>query len=182
MNIEKKKFPVLETERLYLRQIQLSDAKYLYDIFSDDDVMKYYGMYAFKTYDQALVLAEKFSESFPKGNTIRWGIVLKETDELIGTCGFHNIFKSFSRAEIGYEIGRKFWRNGYGKEAVLKIMDFGYNHEKYHRIEALVYPENQKSFDMLVKLGFEKEGLLRSYAYFREKHEDLIILSKIKDL
>lgn len=179
MNSTDLKFPEIETKRLYLRQIQLSDAKQLYEIFSDEAVMKFYGMYAFSSFEQALVLAEKFSESYRKVNSIRWGIVLKDTDELIGTCGFHNIFDGYARAEIGYEIGQNYWRKGYAKEAVLAIMDFGYNQKKYHRIEALVYPENKKSLDMLLKLGFEQEGLLRSYAYFRKKYEDLIILSKI---
>jgi len=180
LKIKKKEFPIIETDRLILRLIKNKDSKDLFSILSSENITKYYGMFPMKELSEAGKLISKFENSFREDKSIRWGIELKNSEQIIGTCGFHNWNKRHFRAEIGYELGEQFWKNGYATEAVLAIIDYGFKNMELARIEAITYPENEASKNMLIKLGFEYEGLLKKYAYFIEKHQDLEMFSICK--
>lgn len=180
-NVNEKKFPVIETDRLLLRDLKTSDNKSIFDIFSSEIIMKYYGMNPIKSTDEAEKLINNLNKSYNENKVIRWGIVLKEENILIGTCGFHSWNKSNSRVEIGYELSRNYWNKGYATEVISSIIDYGFNELNLHRIQALVNPENKTSHHLLLKLGFEKEGTLKDYGYLNEKYYDLIMYSLIKD-
>jgi ribosomal-protein-alanine N-acetyltransferase len=173
-------FPVLAAKRLILRQITFDDVSSLFDIYSSEEVTKYYGIFAITDIQQIYNLISSFNKGFDNSTSIRWGIELRETKEIIGTCGFHNWHKGFSRAEIGYEINKKYWGRGYAAEAINAMAYFGFNYMKLNRIEALTYPENEASAKVLAKNGFKQEGILREYAYFREKYQDLVMHSLLK--
>jgi ribosomal-protein-alanine N-acetyltransferase len=72
------------------------------------------------------------------------------------------------------------WGKGYMKEALKAIIDYGYEVMNLHRIEAVVYPENKTSIKSLINLGFNREGLLQEYAFFRNIYQDLIMFSLLK--
>lgn len=57
---------------------------------------------------------------------------------------------------------------------------FGSKEMNLNRIEALVYPDNFASLELLKKIGFKQEGLLREYAFFKGEFRDLIMLSLLK--
>ena len=171
------KFPVIETDRLILREIKANDRIELFKIFSSEAVMKYYGMFPYNSIEEADILISRFSKAFDENKSIRWGIELKSEKVLIGTCGFHNWNKTHRRVEIGYELYNKYWRKGYITEAISEILKFGFEAMEVNRIEALVYPENIPSQISLEKLNFSKEGILKEYCIFRDKKQDLIMYS-----
>lgn len=174
-------FPVIETERLRLRFITEKDLEEMFSIYSSEEVVKYWRIYPINDISIVESMIEKFKGSFELDMGIRWGIELKSTIKLIGICGYHNWNKKHFRAEIGYELGNEFWGKGYAKESISSIIKYGFDEMNLERIEALVYPENETSENMLNKLGFLHEGYLRKYAYFRDKHQDLNMFSLIKD-
>ena len=174
-------FPLLETERLFLRELNLADSHELLEIFASENVMKWYGMFPIDSIESAVKILETLKNTFPEGRGIRWAVVHKESGKLIGTCGFHNHNIMSRRAEIGYELNEAFWNQGYATEAIREMVAFGQNHMNLHRIEALVYPENIASKKALMALGFEEEGLLRGYAYFRNRYQDLQMFSLINE-
>ena len=173
-------FPIIETERLLLRSIEMEDTISIFHIFSNEEVMKYYGQFPMKFIEEAENLIKMFNENFQNGKGIRWGILLKEENRIIGTCGYHNWNKRHLRAEIGYELSMDSWGRGYMKEALKAIIDYGYEAMDLNRIEAVVYPENKASIKSLINLGFNKEGLLQEYAFFRNTYQDLIMFSLLK--
>lgn len=69
------------------------------------------------------------------------------------------------RAEIGYEIIPAHWRNGFASEAVSEVVSYGFAALGLTRIGAVVFTENEASNRLLVKMGFQKEGVLRQYMY-----------------
>ncbi|OZM56526.1 hypothetical protein CIB95_12200 [Lottiidibacillus patelloidae] len=156
-----KEFPIIETERLLLRKIEQHDAHAIYSYFSDDDVTRNYGMSTFTTIEQAEKLILAFDMMTLENKGIRWGIVRKDTNELIGSGGFHNVSGPYKRCEIGYEIAKKHWRQGFATEALHAMLSYGFM--TYNRIGAIVLPENNASSLLLEKNGFMREGLLRNY-------------------
>ena len=178
--IEVDEFPVLETDRLILRQVTNDDAKSLLTYFSDTDVMKYYGLEPFKSIDDVLDEISWYKSLFEKGTGIRWGISLKGSDKIIGSCGFFNRAVEHSRTEIGYELSKEYWGKGIAGEALESVVKYGFQNLQLERIEALVEPANLASLKLLDKIGFEKEGLLRHYEFTCGKFDDLYIYSILK--
>ncbi|WP_191566602.1 GNAT family N-acetyltransferase [Metabacillus idriensis] len=174
-------FPEIETERLRLRNIEQKDAQSIFQYFSQQEVTKFYGMDSFKTIEDAENLIHSFQLGFQSNKMIRWGIALKDTDELIGTCGFHSISKKYKRAEVGYEVSNQQWGKGFVQEALKAIFTFGFQDMGFIRIGAVVMIENKPSRKVLEKLGFNEEGILRNYIIQNEIPYDVIMHSLLKE-
>lgn len=181
MNYTNEKFPELITNRLILRQISIEDAPALFHIWSDCEVTKYLNIKAFTTITQASEMIELLNQLAVEQNAIRWTIFLKKTNHPIGSCGYNTWIKEEGyRGEIGYDLDRKYWRQGIMSEALHALIEFGFNTMGFNRIEALVEPENTPSSKLLKKIGFCEEGLLRDYQFSKEKFTDLAIYSLLK--
>lgn len=173
-------FPILETERLLLREITQKDADDIFTYLSNNDVTRYYGQETLEYREQAKEFVTFFSKNYIEKRGIRWGIERKDAKGLIGTIGFNAWSTKHRRAEIGYEINPAYWRRGYASEALSKILSYGFNSLHLNRIGAVVFPENVASNNLLLKVGFQKEGLLRDYIYQNDVSHDTYVYSIIK--
>ncbi|MGQ3479133.1 GNAT family N-acetyltransferase [Paenibacillus sp. TY11] len=174
-------FPVLETERLRLRQLTLGDAEDVFAYFSRDEVTKYYDLESFTEVEQAEKFIRSMLTRYEKQEGFRWGITLKEAPErIVGTIGFHNWHKEHSRIEIGYELAPEYWRQGLMTEAVKVVVDYGFHLPQVHRIEAFIDPDNEGSRRLLLKSGFTKEGHLRDYFYEKGQFVDAVIFGYLR--
>lgn len=173
-------FPVLETERLILRQLRLEDAADLYHYFSTDAVTAFYDLDSFTELIQAEDLIKNWSDRFNNDLGIRWGITLKSEDRIIGTCGYFNWAKKHFKAEIGYELAPEYWNQGYMSEAVESVIRFGFKEFELNRIQALIHPNNVNSRKLLEKTRFTEEGLLNEYYFKKNRFVDAVIFSRLK--
>ena len=94
-------FPTLETERLRLIEINETHTERFFEIMSKDEVTRYYGMSSFKNTEEANKIIESFRLTFNNKRGIRWGIVLKETGEFVGTAGLNNLATWSKKAKVG---------------------------------------------------------------------------------
>jgi len=173
-------FPILETERLILRELTLEDTRSIFHCFSHKEVTRYYGQEPFTEFKQAEKLITLFSKNFTEKRGIRWGIERKGTKGIIGTVGFNVWSPTHKRAEIGYEIHPDYWRKGYTLEAVTKVISYGFNDMGLTRIGAVVFLENEASNQLLMKIGFQQEGIFRDYMYQNGEAYDTLIYSILK--
>ena len=88
-------------------------------------------------------------------------VELTETATVIGTCVLFKIDEGSKRAEIGYALGKAFWRKGYMHEALSALVDYAFRVLELHRLEAEIDPRNDGSAQSLRRLGFKLEGTLR---------------------
>ncbi|MEZ4594949.1 MAG: GNAT family protein [Chloroflexota bacterium] len=176
-------FPQLETERLLLREYHLdeTDQMALFRIFSDSRVTRYYNLKTFTDPDEALHLLHKRHDRFWQGRGIRWAIVPKGHDELIGSCGFNALNYKTKVGELGYELARPYWQRGIMSEAVGAIVAYGFHHLPLKRIEAWVMPQNRASANLLLKLGFQSEGILEKKGYWQGRFHDLELFSLLAE-
>lgn len=174
-------FPRLETDRLVLREISRDDAEGIFACFSNENVTRYYGHETLNNLEQAEAFVEFFANSYKEKKGIRWGIERKGIQGIIGTIGFNAWSPKHKRAEIGYEIQPKQWRKGFISEAVLKVIQYGFDELGLTRIGAVVFTENEASNQLLSKVGFQKEGILRNYMYQNEKAYDTYVYSLIRN-
>jgi len=177
-------FPVLETTRLILDKLAEEDSKSLFELFSDSSVVEYYDLEAFTELSQASNLINFFNVRFKDNAGIRWAIRLKETNQLIGTCGFNTWSPKMKNAVIGYDLLPKFWGHGYTTEAVSMIIKSafmgGLPCGELNRIQGDTVPGNSASEALLLKVGFKEEGIRRQSGYWKNQFHDLKCFGLIK--
>ncbi|WP_026566512.1 GNAT family N-acetyltransferase [Bacillus sp. UNC41MFS5] len=173
-------FPILETKRLKLIEITHQHVDYIYEILSLEEVTRFYGTNRFTLPVEASRLIDMFHKNFVDKRGIRWGIKLKENQRFIGTVGLNGLHLKNKRAEIGYELHPVYWRKGLISEAINEVIRFSFQQLDLYRIGAVVYPENEASINLLMKIGFTNEGILRGYINQNEQFHDTYVLSLLK--
>lgn len=174
-------FPIIETDRLILREIVTDDAQGIFACFSNELVTRYYGQDTLHDIDQATAFVSHFSKIYRDKRGIRWGIERKGSKGIIGTIGFNNWSPKHKKAEIGYELHPDHWKKGYVSEAVQAVCSHGFHQLDLNRIGAVVFIENEASSRLLVKLGFQKEGVLQKFLVQNGVAHDVIMYSLLKD-
>lgn len=146
--------------RLHFRDLTTKDTSALIEIYSDVEAMKFRANPPVLSTEDALIMIQQAEQEGKQFTSKRWGLVLKETKELIGTFVL-NYDKAQPICTIGYSIGKKFWHKGYGKElleAMLKEVKSTatllWKQAKNSTIKAYVHPQNIASIAILEKQHF----------------------------
>lgn len=174
------RFPELQTDRLRLRESRPEDAEAIFRALSQSEVCRFYNLSPLTSMDEAAAIVERRAEGFRQKQRLRWAIARQEDDLVIGSCGFVHWVPQAARAEIGYELGTEWQGQGLMREALAAMLDFGFEHMRLHRVEALVMPANAPSHRLLRHLGFGEEGLLREHGFWKDHFHDLVMLSLLK--
>jgi ribosomal-protein-alanine N-acetyltransferase len=163
--------PELATGRLRLRAPVPGDAAALLDVLGDPEVTRYHNVPTLTTLGEAQGLLERLAERHAARDTVRWAIELVEQGEMIGTVGLLRFDFEHRHAEVGYEIGRRWWGRGLAPEAAAAVIRYGFSVLGLHRIEAGVLPGNDASVRVLRKLGFLEEGTRRDYLHVKGRFQ-----------
>jgi ribosomal-protein-alanine N-acetyltransferase len=173
-------FPQLETRRLVLRAIALDDAEDMFENYSSSVVMRYWGSPPHQSLDDTRRMIRGINQSFRDQEGIRWGIMLKGADRLIGSCGHWRLIKQHFRSEIGYELSPAYWGQGIMPEAADAILWFGFARMRLHSVEAQIDVANLASRKVLEKVGFAQEGYLRENFFFDGRFTDTALFSLLE--
>lgn len=147
---------MLRTQRLHLRPVQIEDAKNLYELNLDPEVVRYTGDSPFTSVlESQKFIQNKMIPQFQKTKMSRF-IVLKD-DHFLGWCGlkFH---PETNEVDLGYRFARKFWGQGFATESSLACIEYGMKELKLDRILAKVMPENIASIKVMLKVGMKHKG------------------------
>lgn len=107
------------------------------------------------------------------GKDYVFGVVVREGDRLIGVAGLHNISPVSRSANFGINIGERAWQNkGYGTEATLLCLQYGFEELNLNRIALSVFSNNPRAIRCYQKAGFVQEGCLRQAVYRNGRYED----------
>jgi RimJ/RimL family protein N-acetyltransferase len=162
----------LTSERLVLRQIVESDLLALFSIFSNAEVMRYWSSPPMADITDARQMLLNIQGNYRNRSALQLGIERKNDQALIGTCTLHNLHLQSRRAEIGYALGRPYWRQGYMLEALHALIEYAFESLGLNRLEADIDPRNTASEKTLARLGFAKEGYLRQRWIVNEEKSD----------
>jgi ribosomal-protein-alanine N-acetyltransferase len=175
--------PKLETQRLQLRAIHPSDARGIFEVYSDPKVAQFYDFDPYTTMNQSHQLIERLTYWFQNDVAYRWAMISKTNGELVGTCCLDTFHPAYQRCNLGYNVRSSEWGRGYATEAVKKVIDYAFEHgvgRPINRIEAVTLVDNAASERVLEKLGFEKEGVLREYGFWKGKYHDMHMFSLLR--
>ncbi|MDF1751410.1 MAG: GNAT family N-acetyltransferase [Verrucomicrobiales bacterium] len=154
MEAEPSIFPVLQTERLVLRETGFSDIEEIYFLRSDAEVNKYLGGGSCENRETAKAHITLVQEQFAWGKTFNWSICLKPSGRMIGSICLWNISRKKNTAEIGYTLHPLHQHQGYMNESMKAVLDFGFREKQYRLIDAYTDRDNSKSVKLLLKNGF----------------------------
>jgi len=172
--------PLLTSDRLRLRGITPADTDALFDIYSDRETLEYWGRDPVDTPAAAWNMIEQNMDNMAAGDAMLWGIALKDSDRLIGTCTIFRINQQNRNGEVGYILNRKHWNRGLMTEAVSCMLGHGFHKMDLHRLEADTDPDNAASLALLEKLGFQREGYFRERWFVHEKWHDSVMLGLLR--
>jgi len=149
----------LSTERLHLRKFKIEDAKHFSNLLKDKEVASTTLMLPFPcTQQDAIDIIKKYQDEQKLQKSIRWVITIRGTAHMIG--GIRLVPNAtFNSAELGFWIGKDYWKKGFTHEAASAVLSFGFSELKINRCEAHAMTENISSIKLLKKLGFNREGL-----------------------
>lgn len=149
---------IIETDRLFLREMNMDDFDALYAVLGDSEIMQHYPY----TFDEERVRSwiERNMNRYIENGFGLWAVCLKETGEMIGDCGLtlQNIDGEML-PEIGYHIRRDCQKKGYAKEAAAAVRDWTFANTDYPAIYSYCKYTNEPSYKTAEAIGmhFEKE-------------------------
>jgi ribosomal-protein-alanine N-acetyltransferase len=99
-------FPVLETERLILRQPRLSDVADVF-VFSSDPLVQKYNAEPTTEVSEAEEIIRSYNAEYERNEGVIWDITLRGVETIIGMIGFH-LWSVHNRAMLGYDLAHEF--------------------------------------------------------------------------
>ncbi len=172
-----KKNTILESERLILRKIRMSDAEDMYDYSRRPETSKYL---LWSPHESISVTAETLKFILNEYETDRFhdfAVILKTNGKMIGTAGFTSVDEKNACAEIGYVLNPDYHGQGIATEAVALLLNFAFCEVGFNRIEAKFLSENLPSRRVMEKCDMTFEGTLRSKMFIKGAFRNIGICS-----
>ncbi len=143
--------PLIETERLLLREFDISDATNFYNLNLNQNVIRFTGDLPFQSIKQAEEFLHNYSNYKVNGYG-RWAVINKSDNEFLGWCGLKYSDK-LKETDIGFRFFEKNWNKGFATESAKACLDFGFHQLNIDTIVGRAMKENKYSIKVLEKIG-----------------------------
>ena len=175
---------IVETARTKLVLLDASQAGLMRDYYlknkaylSNWEPVRDNSFYEINTWQELL---NEGLQLFYTGSAIKLAVLNHSQTHVIGVCNFTNIIRGvFQACNLGYSIDEDYQGQGYMHEVLNAAMAYVFDEVGLHRVMANYVPENHKSAAVLQRLGFEKEGLAKSYLKINGEWRVHVLTSKI---
>ena len=143
---------IIETERLYLREMTQSDYNSLCKILQDTDVMyAYEGAFNDSEVQKWL---DKQQQRYKDDGFGLWAVLLKESGEMIGQCGLTmQDYNGEQVLEVGYLFQKEFWHNGYAREAAIACKQYAFDKLNADEVFSIIRDTNLPSQNVAKRNG-----------------------------
>lgn len=143
---------ILETERLYFREMNQADFDSLCKILQDEKTMyAYEGAFSDSEAQEWL---DRQIDRYHKWNFGLWALILKESGEMIGQSGLTmQPWKNTQVLEIGYLLNRDYWHNGYATEAAIACKNYAFDVLKSNEVYSIIRDTNTASQNVAIRNG-----------------------------
>lgn len=175
--------PVIESNRLILRPITISDAPAIFEYASNPKVSRYVPWSVHRTLaDSEAFVRDYILANYEKQIPEPWGATIKTLgDKIVGTAGCMWASKPWKTMELGGISAEPMWGNGYAYEASRAVIDYVYQNYDVNRIYAKCHLENLASARVMEKLGMQCEGIMRACVFKEGKFMDMYCYSVLRE-
>ena len=146
---------IIETERLFLREMTEEDFSALFKVLADSEIMQHYSY----SFDENRVRSwiERNVERYRVFGFGLWAVCLKATGEMIGDCGLTmQLINGEIKPEIGYHIRGDKQRKGYAKEAAIAVRDWTFNNTPFNVVYSYMKYTNEPSAKTAISYGCQQ--------------------------
>lgn len=173
------KNPCLLDQHIYLRALEREDAGTLLPWVNDPEVTRSLLIHR----PMSLAAEEAFIDKVTNDpDTVALGIVLRESDRLVGACGLHKIDYRTRQSSFGIFIGAKEeWGKGYGTEATRLVVGYAFDTLNLNRVWLHVFEYNRRGIRAYEKAGFRREGVLRQDSYREGRYWDTVAMGVLRE-
>lgn len=154
----------IETDRLVLSDLTDDDKDFVFELFSNPNVLEFYDLKAFTSLEEAQILIEKMHNKWDQKLGFRHAIRLKQDGTMLGTCGVNTVkpVGDDFAVVIGYELHPHAWGVGYMQEALTGLIHYlkqeGLFQQQIKYVWAEIFEPNIRSQQVVRKLGFKLMG------------------------
>ncbi len=170
----------LVTKRLRLRPLTPEDAPAIHAIRSDARVMAFVGRPRSTGMEDSEALIRRTLADREANTGISWGIVPMDESQVIGTIGLYRLKPEHFCAEVGYVLSADQWGRGIMGEALAAVVEAAFERLRFHRLEAITDPDNQRSRKLLERYGFRLEGILRESYYWEGRFTGSAVFGRLR--
>ncbi len=167
---------MLKGEKVYLRLMQVSDIKRLYDLANDYEVKKYN--------DKMLEMGKKIQINEGTNNINIYKrkalSIINKKNVLVGFMTYKQSDYCKNVYSIGITIGKKYWSRGYGQDSIKTLIKYLFDDLNAKRIQLEVVSENIRAIKCYKKCGFVEEKIRKARYYMDGKYTDIIIMGILK--
>jgi RimJ/RimL family protein N-acetyltransferase len=148
----------IETDRLILRELRISDLDGMFELDSDPEVHKYLGKRPVKTKKESEKILESVLQQYEERGIGRFAVIEKSSGEFIGWSGLrlnteYNMNGFTKYYDVGYRLLKRYWGNGYATESGKASVNYAFNTMNLPELYATTHIENQASHQALLKIG-----------------------------
>jgi ribosomal-protein-alanine N-acetyltransferase len=182
-------FPEIETKRLKLRALVADDDAFIYKLRSHPDTFKYVDIVPYQDIQRAQRFIAAVQKDIETNEAFFWGIVNKESDEMVGTICLWNFepqegakVAAGVKAELGYEVHPDYQGKGFAKEAIGGVIEYARAFSQLKTIDAITHKDNIPSIKVLERYAFEALGIAVAFdPEIEEGPEMLLFRLGLKD-
>lgn len=170
---------VVRGPRLGLRYATPDDAPALLELGSDPEVTRFFSWGPYRDLSEPLAYIDSLARQRETGERLEF-LIVDAGDVPIGVTGLSEHSTRDRRATVGTWLGRAHWGTGANHDSKALILAVAFRALKLERVTALASPDNARSLAALERLGFAREGLLRSWHRHRGQPRDVTILGLLR--
>lgn len=154
---------IIETERLYFRELLATDDAAIFELDSDAEVHQYLGQHPITTIADARQSIKHIRQQYVDNGIGRFAIIEKDTNSFVGWGAFKLITEPTNGHQfyhdLGYRLIKRYWGKGYATESSKAAVDYAFNHLKLTAIYAIADVGNLSSQKVLEKCGLVRNGV-----------------------
>jgi ribosomal-protein-alanine N-acetyltransferase len=165
MNFDFTNFPVIQTERLTLRELNLNDTKAIFRLRTKKEVVEFIDRKTLNNLSETRAFIERISKLTSNNKGVFWVIESKSNSQVIGTIGLRNFEDEEDYAEIGYELEPSYQQKGFMSEAFNVVVEYGFKQMELKTIEAFTHKNNKASIALLEKQKFVFEPEIKDEGF-----------------
>jgi ribosomal-protein-alanine N-acetyltransferase len=166
--------PTLAVAECLLRPFTNADAGAWHGYLTDPRVTEHTSWPPI-TSELITTLVEKIIADYAELKSLRWALVRRDNDELIGSCGYARWSREQGSAELAYDLAPKYWGYGLMSAAVRAAVRWAFGPGSFTRVEAFVMTTNEHSIALLERVGFQRERMLTDHRIARGVPRDFYL-------
>ncbi len=171
----------LQGQNIYLRALEPEDLEFVYAIENDESIWEVSN--TITPYSRFLIrqYLENAHQDIYEAKQLRLVICKKESAKAIGLIDLFDFDAKNKRAGVGIIIQNETDRNnGYGRQALELVIDYGFRQLQLHQLYANIATENKASLSLFTTFGFVEIGVKKDWNFTNNQFHDEAVFQLIK--